>query len=105
MAINSNASTVYEACGFGYTVHYQLLAAGDQPPDFGASKSDKPTRCNISLRTRSITAKATSAPSSEGSTWTLKGRLPKGVSTTLTIASTTVEASASGGTRAAKAFW
>jgi len=28
MAINSNASTVYEACGFGYTLHYQLLTAG-----------------------------------------------------------------------------
>jgi len=28
MAINSNASTVYEACGFGYTLHYQLPTAG-----------------------------------------------------------------------------
>ena len=70
----------------------------------GESKSDKPTRCSISVRTRSMTAKATSAPSCVGSIWTLKGRLPKGVSTTLAIAAPTADASASGGTMAAKAL-
>ncbi len=43
----------------------------------GWSRSERPTRFSISLRTRSITAKATEAPSSVGSIWTRNGRLPK----------------------------
>src|SRR5260370_1711868 len=70
----------------------------------GCSTSARPTRCSISLRSRSRTLKPTSAPSSVGSIWTRNERLPKGVLTTLTIASATAEASASGGTMAAKAF-
>jgi hypothetical protein len=55
-------------------------------------------RRSISPRTRSNTAFTTSAPSYVGSTCTRNGRFPKGVSTTLTIASATAAASASGGT-------
>jgi len=43
-------------------------------------------------------------PSSVGSMCTRNGRLPKGVSTGCTIASTAAEASASGGTISAKVF-
>src|SRR5260370_7732782 len=38
-----------------------------QPLPLGLSRSENPTRCSISLRTRSMTANATSAPSSVGS--------------------------------------
>jgi hypothetical protein len=69
----------------------------------GVSTSDSPTRCSISLRSRSRTAKPTLAPSSVGSTCTRKGRLPKGILTTSTMVSATAEASASGGTMAPKA--
>jgi hypothetical protein len=46
-----------------------LLAVLDSAPA-GVSNSLRPTRCSISVRTRSITANATSAPSCVGSTWT-----------------------------------
>ena len=69
----------------------------------GASRSDKPTRCSISARSRSVTVKPTSAPSAAGSTCTRNGRLPAGIATASTIASATSEASASAGTISAKA--
>jgi len=52
---------------------------------------------------RSMTVKATSAPSCVGSMCTRKGRLPNGMSTILAIASPTAAASASGGTIAENA--
>jgi hypothetical protein len=61
-------------------------------------------RRNISARTRSATPFTISAPSCEGSTWTRKGRLPKGKSTTFTMAFATSAASASAGSSAARPF-
>src|ERR1700691_5099531 len=58
-------------------------------------------RRNISARTRSATPFTISAPSWEGSTWTRKGRLPKGASTTLTMAAATELAWASAGSKLA----
>src|SRR6266446_8568474 len=68
----------------------------------GVSTSPRPIRRSSSARTRSETALTTSAPSCVGSIWTRKGRLPKGASITLTIASATAETPASGGTIEAK---
>src|SRR5260370_38853853 len=55
-------------------------------------------------RTRSMTMLVTSSASFAGSTCTLNGRFPNGVSTIFTIALATAEASASGGTMEAKPF-
>src|SRR5580704_4491200 len=60
------------------------------------SRSPRPMFRRSSARTRSATPLTTSAPSSAGSTWMRKGRFPKGMSTTLTIAFATSATSASG---------
>ena len=70
-----------------------------------ATGPQDPARFSISSRTRSITGKATEAPSSLGSTWTRNGRSPNGVSTGRRWRPATAAGSASGGTIWPTASW